>query len=134
MSELQVGDLFEWYEQGSDLPHMGIVRDVRVDGSYRVSGKTDPCATETLGDGWSSWVNEPKEPAPSGGLSVFDVTLTATHQLSLDEIWPDSDGPEVPTAEDVKAVMESCGSKVSVLQEWMLLGDLHVTVEDVEVW
>lgn len=58
-----IGDLFEWRDPDDDeysLPRMGVVRGIGKDGvSLRVSGVIDPCAPETLGEGWSAWVNEP---------------------------------------------------------------------------
>jgi hypothetical protein len=45
-------------------------------------------------------------------------------RLSESEIWPDGDGPEHPTAEDVCALIEACGGIAAVIREWNM-GD-HV--------
>lgn len=70
----------------------------------------------------------------------FLVSMEADCYLAVEDIWPDGDAPENPTPADVKAVMEKCGRKVRVLDEWELLHDLKVEVcdrrgrERVEVW
>jgi hypothetical protein len=63
-------------------------------------------------------------------ISIDDAHVTA------EEIWPDGDGPEDPTAEDVAAVMRAEGSKYRVLFDWNLLDyeELEVSVDGVEVW
>lgn len=72
----------------------------------------------------------------------FFVDIEASVVLGLDDIWPDGDAPENPTAEDVAALMRKCGSKHRVLDEWDLVGELTITVSawdgppnaGVEVW
>ena len=64
----------------------------------------------------------------------FNIHIEADFWLTLAEIWPDGDAPEDPVAVDVKAVMEACGSKSSVLRDWELAHDLEVDVEGVRVW
>ena len=54
--------------------------------------------------------------------------------LTTEDIWPDGDAPENPNAEDVRRVMRGSGSKMYVLSDWNLLDDLHVTVDESEVW
>jgi len=48
--------------------------------------------------------------------------------LGVDDVWPDGNAPGTVTAEAVKTVMESCGSKRRVLDDWCLLDYLTVTV------
>jgi hypothetical protein len=47
-------------------------------------------------------------------LSFPDITL------EVDEVWPDHDAPEHPTAADVVQQMRKTGSVGRVLSEWAL--------------
>lgn len=81
---------------------------------------------------------------------VFTVTITCTVELTVDEVWPDNDGPKDPTAEDVAEAMQqykdgrSLGKR-KTLEDWALLDEdfMEVYVEgpgleggftSVEVW
>lgn len=70
----------------------------------------------------------------------FQIIIEGDAELTIKELWPDDDAPENPTAEDVRALMESSGRRDRVLRDWMLLDDLDVTVLDnatgkhVRVW
>jgi hypothetical protein len=64
----------------------------------------------------------------------FTIHIEADYFLTLNEIWPDGDGPDDPTAKDVKAAMEACGSKREVLRDWGMLTDLEVSVGLHRVW
>jgi hypothetical protein len=56
---------------------------------------------------------------------IFYVNLTGDYSLTIEDIWPDGDAPENPTAEDViKAMKETSGSSVS-----RLMGDWGFEVE-----
>lgn len=55
----------------------------------------------------------------------FEFTCEAT--LSLDEIWPDGDAPENPTAKDVIDIVEKCGGAREVLGDWFN-DDIELTV------
>ncbi len=76
-----------------------------------------------------------ESPRPSIAISI---SLDAT--LSIEDIWPDGDAPENPTAADVKTFMESCGTKRWVLDDWGLLDDVTVNAYSLldcsraEVW
>lgn len=59
---------------------------------------------------------------------VFNITFGGSVRLSVDEIWPDGDGPEDPTPEDVVARMEEEINKHSLVDEWGLEDDLEITV------
>ena len=54
--------------------------------------------------------------------------------LTIEDVWPDGDAPPNPNAEDVRRVMEASGSKCGTLLDWNLADDLHVTVDELEVW
>lgn len=60
----------------------------------------------------------------------FEIVFDGWVTLDEKDVWPDGDAPEEPTAEDVKAVMERCGMKSTVLREWDLLQDIEVTVSE----
>lgn len=50
-----------------------------------------------------------------------EVSIEFTVRLEKSDVWPDGDGPAVPTTQDVKALMEACGDCFSVLSEWNLM-------------
>lgn len=47
--------------------------------------------------------------------------------LTVDEVWPDGDAPEIITAEAVKAVLLRGGSKSTVFHDWCLLDAVDVS-------
>jgi len=59
---------------------------------------------------------------------TITIHLETMVELEVAEVWPDGDAPDVVTADAVMAAMETCGSKRRVLDEWMLLEDIDVTV------
>lgn len=64
----------------------------------------------------------------------FTVNLVAGYYLLIEDIWPDGDAPENPTAADVKARMEESGPKIQVLRDWNMLYGLEVFVGKEQVW
>lgn len=60
----------------------------------------------------------------------FRIRYEIEEELTVDEIWPDGDAPENPTADDVHKLLKD-GSLMCNLQEWNLTdyGVLHVTKE-----
>lgn len=50
----------------------------------------------------------------------FTIHIDGDFVLDLEQIWPDGNAPDEPTAEDVVKVLESCGSLFSVLNDWCL--------------
>lgn len=56
----------------------------------------------------------------------FNFQIEASLYLSVDEIWPDGDAPENPTADDVAQVIEQCGGLRAVIRDWDL--DQHVSL------
>lgn len=70
----------------------------------------------------------------------FRVYFDGEVTLPVVDIWPDGDGPDEPTPEDVKKVMEKCGGKGFVLNDWNLLSELRAMVgpdgpgRPIEVW
>jgi len=56
----------------------------------------------------------------------FHVSIEGGFDLSVEDVWPDGGAPANPTAQDVAAVMVSCGSKMRVLADWELRPDVFV--------
>lgn len=56
------------------------------------------------------------------------VTLDAEVVLSVTEVWPDGDQPDMVDAAAVAQAMEEYGTKALVLINWPLLDDVDVTV------
>jgi len=60
-------------------------------------------------------------------MENFTVHLEGpSFELELDEIWPDGDAPEDPTAEDVVEVMRDYGS--SLIRDWSLDDGLEIYI------
>lgn len=57
------------------------------------------------------------------GETSIEFTVSGEWTLDVDEVWPDGDAPEHPTAADVAAQMRLTGSVHSVIDEWMLVPD-----------
>ena len=60
----------------------------------------------------------------------FRITFSGTFSMTTEEIWPDGDGPENPTASDVKNRMINQGGKASLLSGWNLETDLDIAIVD----
>lgn len=52
----------------------------------------------------------------------FCITYTIDAVLHQDDIWPDGDAPEHPTADDVRALLER-GPVIVNLRDWNLDND-----------
>ena len=48
------------------------------------------------------------------------VSWGGEETLTVDEIWPDGDAPENPTAEDVMGEIRKCGSVSRCVIDWNL--------------
>lgn len=53
-------------------------------------------------------------------MKRFQITFTIDAALDADQIWPDGNAPEEPTAEAVREVIESEGGILRVINEWNL--------------
>jgi len=56
---------------------------------------------------------------------VFTISFPDTH-LTIEEVWPDGDAPENPSAEDVAEVMRRNGGFRGVLSDWNIIDSLEV--------
>lgn len=55
----------------------------------------------------------------------FSIELNVMADLTIEEIWPDGDAPENPTAEDVQAILDEAGTDAStdaIIKDWCLVG------------
>lgn len=59
----------------------------------------------------------------------FDIILYGDYTLTEDQIWPNGDGPENPTEQDVVDAINTDGGPDEVVTRWNLSVD--VTVDEV---
>lgn len=64
---------------------------------------------------------------------VFNITIEASADLEIEDLWPDGDAPENPTVEDVEKLIESDGGPKRILRDWNLDSDLAVDVTRYEL-
>lgn len=62
----------------------------------------------------------------------FTLTYSIMVDFSVDELWPDGDAPENPTADDVEGLIDSCGGWPRIISDWNLNEDATWSVEVVE--
>lgn len=55
-------------------------------------------------------------------MKRFQIIFTVEATLDEDQIWPDGDAPENPTADDVREVIEAEGGILQVIDDWNLAG------------
>lgn len=53
-------------------------------------------------------------------MKQFQITYTVDVSLNADELWPDGDAPENPTAADVRRLIQKSGGIYRVLDDWNL--------------
>lgn len=61
----------------------------------------------------------------------FESTMDGSVVLSADDIWPDGDAPQNPTARDVLNVLKSQGRLLDVLVDWNLDEEFGLVVREV---
>lgn len=69
----------------------------------------------------------------------FFISAEYDGEFGLEQIWPDGDAPENPTAEDVAAVMRQSGGIQTWMMEWniplrVVVDSFQVAGDRVEVW
>ena len=74
--------------------------------------------------------HQPGQPDRPEIITAFEIVVDATYYLTVDELWPDGDAPENPTAHDVAELMRSSGSQRSVMADWNI-DEPEVTVRAV---
>jgi len=68
----------------------------------------------------------------------FNITINGDHLLKIEDIWPDGDAPENPTAEDVRRLIESLVNADEVvmnlaaylIDEWNLQCDVGIQLKE----
>ena len=58
----------------------------------------------------------------------FTLHIIATIEMSEDEIWPDGDGPDRPTREDVEKRVKEQGGISRIMDDWNLARALELSV------
>lgn len=56
------------------------------------------------------------------------ISMGCDLQIKVSELWPDGDAPKYVSAEAVKALLETEGSKGHVLRDWDLIDALDINV------
>lgn len=63
-------------------------------------------------------------------MKSFDIWIEGPiWPLTVEEIWPDGDAPENPSAEDVIEAMKSYGSSSMVIRDWNFDDGLVIHVD-----
>jgi hypothetical protein len=63
-------------------------------------------------------------------MKTFNFSITCEVALDVDQIWPDGDAPQDPTVKDVLKVIDRCGGKAKIIDDWSLIDDLTLEVSD----
>ena len=58
----------------------------------------------------------------------FSFSVSADYHFTIEQIWPDGDAPENPTAQDVAKVVEDCGGVLAVFADWDLEDGIQLHV------
>lgn len=61
-------------------------------------------------------------------MKQFRFYIEKTILLNEDEIWPDGDGPENPTTEDVWEEVRKEGGTAKILDNWNLINNLDLVI------
>lgn len=62
---------------------------------------------------------------------LFELTVEGSVVLSADDIWPDGDAPENPTAADVAKLIQRDGGLDRVLIDWSLDDEFELVAREV---
>lgn len=62
----------------------------------------------------------------------FELTITVDVVLTTDEVWPDGDAPDNPTADDVRRVFMEGHSILHTARDWGLDDDAVIDVYEVK--
>jgi hypothetical protein len=64
-------------------------------------------------------------------MKRFRISIDIESVLSVEQLWPDGDAPENPTADDVKALIDKCGG-IDIIEDWNLADDFDIDVTAVD--
>jgi len=62
----------------------------------------------------------------------FLLSIEMNVELSVEELWPDGDGPENPTEEDVVDLINAEGGVPEILNDWNLSDLVKIYVSKVK--
>ena len=67
-------------------------------------------------------------------MKKFEFTITISVDLTEEEVWPDGDAPENPTAADAREVFVSCNGSnyLRTAREWSFENDIDLEVCEVQ--
>jgi hypothetical protein len=60
----------------------------------------------------------------------FSFNIEVDETFDIADLWPDGDGPENPTLDDVVKLIQTCGGPDQVASDWNLLDGLSITISD----
>lgn len=64
-------------------------------------------------------------------MKKFRFTIISESVLTIDQIWPDGDAPENPTADDAARQFWSCGRDLfGIAQDWNFDQDANLDVTE----
>lgn len=61
---------------------------------------------------------------------MFRMSISIEAHLTKEELWPDGDAPENPTAKDVVELIRKCGGATKIIEDWNLDDLLECAVWD----
>jgi hypothetical protein len=63
-------------------------------------------------------------------MSSFRISIQIDEQFTKEDLWPDGDEPENPTAKDVVELIRKCGGVKRIIEDWNLFDYIECTVWD----
>lgn len=64
---------------------------------------------------------------PLDAPTTITIAIEAFHDLTVEQVWPDGDAPDAPTADDVMALLQRHGLWHG-LRDWSLGFEVTITV------
>jgi len=61
-------------------------------------------------------------------MKKFSLEISLSVTLDASQLWPDGDGPDNPTEDDVMELIEKCGGAESIIDDWSLGDNLDYHV------
>jgi len=69
---------------------------------------------------------------PTASTARFGFHIDCEVILSAEDIWPDGDGPDFPTVNDVEALVQDAGGPWEVIRDWHLMDELDFQIYEVK--
>jgi hypothetical protein len=61
-------------------------------------------------------------------MSTFRISISIDEYFTKEELWPDGDAPENPTAKDIVELIRKCGGVKRIIEDWNLDDTIECTV------